>query len=144
MRLCKSFLSLCFGGISSSIDLLIQDDRLSMYAEGDAAKGLFSYTGFRFDFLLYSLLPIIVAFFFKLRAKTKNELYEKLLCVYLMTNSFWVIFIRANFSNRFAYLSWFLYPLVLAYPLLNIRLFRRQGLVASTVMVSMLILTLIL
>lgn len=142
------FVSLFFpsalGGISSSIDLLIQDDRLSRYAEGDAAKGLFSSTGFRFDFLLYSLLPILVAYFFKLRGKTKDELYERLLCVYLITNSFWVIFIRANFSNRFAYLSWFLYPLVLAYPLLNIRLFRRQGLVASTVMVSMLILTLIL
>lgn len=138
------FFPSALGDLSSSIDLLIQDDRLSRYAEGDAAKGLFSSTGFRFDFLLYSLLPILVAFFFKLSAKTKDELYEKLLCVYLMTNSFWVIFIRANFSNRFAYLSWFLYPLVLAYPLLNIRLFRRQGLVASTVMVSMLILTLIL
>lgn len=138
------FFPSALGNLSSSIDLLIQDDRLSRYAEGDAAKGLFSSTGFRFDFLLYSLLPILIAFFFKLKTKSKDELYEKLLSVYLMTNSFWVIFIRANFSNRFAYLSWFLYPLVLAYPLLNIRLFKRQGTVASIVMVSMLTLTLIL
>lgn len=32
---------------------------------------------------------------------------------------FWVLVIRANFSDRFAYLSWFMYALVMMYPLLE-------------------------
>ena len=34
--------------------------------------------------------------------------------------------IRASFSNRFAYLSWFIYPLVMAYPLLRMNLWEDQ------------------
>ena len=35
--------------------------------------------------------------------------------------------IRSSFSNRFAYLSWFMYPLVLAYPLLTLPIWKEQG-----------------
>ena len=36
--------------------------------------------------------------------------------------------IRAAFSNRFAYLSWFLYPIVIAYPLLRLPIWKtNQG-----------------
>lgn len=31
--------------------------------------------------------------------------------------------IRSSFSNRFAYLSWFLYPVVIAYPLIESHVF---------------------
>ena len=34
--------------------------------------------------------------------------------------------IRAAFSNRFAYLSWFIYPLVIAYALIRIPIWRDQ------------------
>jgi len=34
--------------------------------------------------------------------------------------------IRAAFSNRFAYLSWFIYPLVIAYPLLRMNIWEDQ------------------
>ncbi|MGL5894200.1 MAG: EpsG family protein, partial [Bacteroidales bacterium] len=32
------------------------------------------------------------------------------------TNGFWILVIRASFSNRFAQISWFIMPLVLIYP----------------------------
>jgi hypothetical protein len=35
---------------------------------------------------------------------------------YLLANSLWILLIEANFSNRFAYLSWFMMPWVLLYP----------------------------
>ena len=40
---------------------------------------------------------------------------------------FWIIVINASFSNRFAYLSWFLYPIVLSYPLLRMSIWKNQG-----------------
>ena len=45
---------------------------------------------------------------------------------YLLCNAFWIIVIRAAFSNRFAYLSWFMYPVVIAYPLLRMNLWKDQ------------------
>ena len=34
--------------------------------------------------------------------------------------------IRSSFSNRFAYLSWFIYPVVMAYPLLRMNIWKDQ------------------
>ena len=42
--------------------------------------------------------------------------------VYCLCNAFWIMVIRSAFSNRFAYLSWFLYPVVVAYPLVNLEI----------------------
>lgn len=49
--------------------------------------------------------------------------------------------IRAASSNRFAYLSWFLYGIVLAYPLLNFKIFNQQGLVIAALLLSQIIFT---
>jgi len=60
----------------------------------------------------------------------KRKLYDKtyllILGTYMYANSFWVLAIRAMFSNRIAYLSWFIYPIVLAYPLLNFEVFKKN------------------
>ena len=45
---------------------------------------------------------------------------------YILANSFWIMVIRASYSNRFAYLSWFLYPLVFAYPLSRMNIWEKQ------------------
>ena len=39
--------------------------------------------------------------------------------MYILANTFWILVIRANFSDRFAYLSWFIYSAVLIYPLVT-------------------------
>ena len=44
----------------------------------------------------------------------------------MIANAFWILIIRANFSNRFAYLSWFLMAPVIAYPMLRYKLFPNQ------------------
>ena len=54
-------------------------------------------------------------------------MYSYLLNSYILCNSFWVMMIRASYSNRFAYLSWFLYPVVLAYPLLKFPVFETNN-----------------
>ena len=75
--------------------------------------------GFRLDFVLFSCLPIIVGYLYQQRYEYKDQFYSILHSTYIIANAFWVLVIRANFSDRFAYLSWFLYALVMMYPLLD-------------------------
>lgn len=75
--------------------------------------------GFRIDFILYSFLPIIAGYYYQHNLKFKNQFYSIIYNTYIIANAFWILVIKANFSDRFAYLSWFLYALVLIYPFLN-------------------------
>ena len=45
-----------------------------------------------------------------------DPFYARLVNTYLLTNALWILVIHASFSNRFAYLSWFMMPWVLLYP----------------------------
>lgn len=76
--------------------------------------------GFRIDFILYSAMPVLVGWFavFKKRMRL-SRLYKDLLNLYLCLNGIWMLCMYANFTNRIAYLSWFLYPIVLIYPFLQ-------------------------
>lgn len=94
------------------------DDRLSYLTTMD--DGMFSHTGFRWDFLIYSMMPIVLGYYVIYKRGIRNTKYEVLLNTYTLSNAFWVMVISANYSNRFAYLSWFMYPIVLAYPLLKL------------------------
>lgn len=92
------------------------DDRFQNYLTSTEFTHQFSRTGFRWDFLLYSALPVAVGYYFIFRRQYKDQFYIWLFNIYLITNSFWILVIRAEFSNRFAQLSWFIMPLVLIYP----------------------------
>ncbi len=75
--------------------------------------------GFRLDFILYSLVPMLVGYCFIFKKGVSDRFYTMIYNVYLLTNMFWILVIRANYSDRFAYLSWFLIPFILVYPLLT-------------------------
>lgn len=95
---------------------LISDDRFAGYLNSDVDRDSFSKTGFRWDFLIYSAVPVAVGWYFIFKRKYTDKFYLWLFNIYLTTNAFWIIVIRANFSNRFAQISWFIMPLVLIYP----------------------------
>ena len=95
------------------------DDRMDKYMSGQYDEE-FENTGFRWDFLLYSAMPIILGYAIVIKKGIQDKTYLLLLNTYTLSNAFWVMMIRANYSNRFAYLSWFIYPVVLAYPLLRL------------------------
>lgn len=101
------------------------DSRLS-YLQNEMTLDAFSRTGFRWDFLIYSLMPIVLGYYVVIKRGIRNRTYEFLLNTYTLSNAFWVMVIRASFSNRFAYLSWFMYPIVLAYPLLKLDIWGPQ------------------
>lgn len=88
---------------------------LSHYDEDWGGK-----TGFRLDFIIYSAMPILVGYWAIIKKRIKpSTTYSTLLNMYLITNSAWMLCIYANFTNRIAYLSWFMYPFVLVYPYIN-------------------------
>lgn len=82
--------------------------------------------GFRIDFVLYSCLPLIMGYYYVIKKQFNDRFYSLLLNTYILANCFWILVIRANFSDRFAYLSWFIYPAVLIYPLFKVRIWRNQ------------------
>ncbi len=111
------------------------DDRLSYLTT--VASNKFSRTGFRWDFLIYSMMPIILGYYIVIKRGIKDNTYLLLLNTYTIANAIWVMVIRANYSNRLAYLSWFMYPLVLAYPLFKLDIWSdSQGKIASRIMLA--------
>lgn len=105
------------------------DDRLERYYEGQYYEGnseRFSSAGFRWDFWLYSAAPVVMIWYVTRFRRFTDIGYTMIANTYLLCNAFWVIVIRSSFSNRFAYLSWFIYPLVILYPLLRMNLWKDQ------------------
>ena len=113
------FVSLLAGdSILHFIGSLGFDDRLNQYNTSEYDTE-FSQVGFRWDFLIYSFFPILMGWYVCTKKKIKDEWYQALCVTYCLCNAFWVIIIEAAFTNRFAYLSWFMYPVIIVYPLVN-------------------------
>jgi hypothetical protein len=102
------------------------DDRLEYLTEGNINDDNFSSTGFRWDFVLYSATAIFAGWFYIVRKGYRDKVYFWLFNIYIFSNAFWILVIRANFSNRFAYLSWFMIGLIIIYPLLKKNFFSSQ------------------
>lgn len=96
------------------------DESGSIYLIGDGENIRSDILGgFRLDFILYSVIPIAVGWIAVFRKHIKSKHYFVLLNLYTLTNAIWLLCMYAEFTNRIAYLSWLLYPIVLIYPLLN-------------------------
>lgn len=102
------------------------DNRAAQYLTGEFEGQKFSRTGFRWDFLIYSAIGVFAGWYYLFRKRIRDENYRRFYNVFLFANAFWILVIRANFSNRFAYLSWFLLALVVFYPLLRQLIVKEQ------------------
>jgi len=118
-----------------------EDQRMTSYAlgESDVYK-----QGFRTDFLIYGFVPIALGFYYRFRKHFEDPFYVWILNTYIITNGFWLLMIRAVFTDRFAYLSWGLSPIVLFYPLLKKRIWANQSVCIVGGLVLILLLNLIL
>lgn len=112
----------------STFGIFGADERFSAYLTGSNQVGEIVQLAmtFRWDFLIYSALGVAVGYYFIFRRHYKDEYYHWIYNTYLATNAFWVLIIRANYSNRFAQISWFILPLVLIYPFLRKRFWQNQ------------------
>lgn len=124
------FLSLLVGNrVGDFFASLGFDDRMTSYFQGqNNAKDMaqFSHTGFRWDFLLYSSMPVLFTWYLTVKRNFNDRAFNIIAVTYILANAFWILVIRAAFSNRFAYLSWFMYPLVICYPLLRFNIWPDQ------------------
>ena len=102
------------------------DKRMEDYGRANAARFGFSSTGFRWDFIMYSALPILLWWYVAVKRNIQDNWYNTLGVIYCLSNSVWILVIRASFSNRFAYLSWFMYPIFLMYPFLYMPVWNDQ------------------
>lgn len=133
-------ISYFFGGLATTLfQELGFDERLVQYTTGDNSEGTYTTTGFRWDFLLYSSIPVLLTWFVnkkneeriategkELADHNSMKTWNILATTYILSNAFWVMVIRATFSNRFAYLSWFIYPLVIAYAIIRLHIWDNQ------------------
>ena len=153
------------GPISNFFMSLGFDDRATAYMSGENMQyGNFSHTGFRWDFLAYSAMPVWLIWYVLRRTEQKRlemgvektteeeesgvygagiladaesmRVFNVISIVYLLANAFWVMVIKAAFSNRFAYLSWFIYPLVLAYGVIRLHIWEDQDKKAGLILLA--------
>lgn len=129
-------LSLVFGSFFVGLfaGLGFGDDRLSEYLLSDPSANEFSSTGFRWDFLIYGATGTLAGWYFIFKKQYKDKVYHRIYGTFLIANAFWILVITANFSNRFAYLSWFLLAMVIFYPFLKKRFFAYQHQVFGAVL----------
>lgn len=109
-------LSLALPGVWESLFATMVEDDRSRYLTTEATLDEFSKVGFRWDFLVYSATGVFAGWWYIFKKNLTDKKYLQLYNTYLFANAFWILVIRANFSNRFAYLSWFLLALVVIYP----------------------------
>ena len=94
----------------------MEDERFNRYLSGNDRD---YNVGLRLDFIAYSLFPIIIGGYYIYKRNYKDEYYIHIYNTYLFCNACWLIFSKMPSNDRIAYLSWFLIPLLLLYPVLN-------------------------
>lgn len=120
--------------VSSLFQNINFDYRLDKYIAESEHYAITAKSGFRIDFLIYSAMPIWMAWYSAVKCKITDRTFNILACTYIYANAFWILLMNVAFSNRFAYLSWFIYPFVLVYPVLKFNLWgARQGTIASRI-----------
>ena len=116
-------------GITSVMTLLgeilrADDEHGASYLLAENAYG--ARSGFRPDFVLYSAVPVALGYWVIFKKKFNSKAYTFFWSVYVVINAFWLLCMNASFTNRIAYLSWCIYPLVIIYPFLTKQFMVRQ------------------
>ena len=103
------------------------DDKRATNIFADEADGQILARSFRLDFILYSSVAVFLGYYYVIEKKFSDVLYIRIFNTYLIANTVWILMIYASYTNRTAYLSWFLMPIVLIYPLLKSHLVKNQN-----------------
>ena len=95
------------------------DDQGQRYLSNEVGNNV---TGFRPDFILYSFVPIALSYWIIVKQGFRDKYYEFLVRTYIAMNGVWLLCTYADYIDRIAYLSWFMYSFLLSYPLLRMNL----------------------
>lgn len=117
-------ISIIFPGFLIKIQAIIPNDKFQQYSDLQATGELssqFSKQGYRYDLILYGVIPVITSSYYVFKRNMQNKLYNLVTAIYLLGNSFFILVNEITFPNRFAYLSWFIMIPVLYYPIYKYR-----------------------
>ena len=107
-----------FAELIFSNNSILKDERASVFFSEEGQK--YQVSGqFRIDFVLYSALAIIIGYWAIVKKGLQNQLYSHLFITYIIANGIWILLIYAPYTNRIAYLSWFIMPIVLVAPFIS-------------------------
>lgn len=112
-------LSLAFPGLWKSLFATMLDDERAVYLTAEEAVDFVVNTSFRWDFILYSASGVFAGWYYIFKQNFQDKFYHRLYNIYLLSNGFWILVITALYSNRFAYLSWFMLAFIIVYPWLK-------------------------
>ena len=115
-------------------EYLISDEKATRYLLNEGMDYEQTNIGFRWDFILYSSFGVIVGWYFIFKKGFDDKRYSRLFNIYLICNAVWILIIKVPFSNRFAYLSWFMLGIIVVYPFLKKEFFKNQHIVLATVL----------
>lgn len=122
----------------ASFDFINKDGGDYLSGSLDDNESMSHRAGFRWDFLLYSLVPILWGIYSLkkyISINTKNiNYYRFILCVYTYANAAWVLAIRASYSNRLAQCSWWMIPIIMAFPLYKLNAFKKKYAIGATLL----------
>lgn len=95
-------LSLLFGnqiqGLIGEYFAEAEDARVTNYLLGESDV---YRQGFRWDFIVYSLIPIVVGFWLRKKQFFEDRFFNLLLGTYIVANGFWLLVIRIPYSVGF-------------------------------------------
>ena len=128
LRLRSIPLSLAFWLVSIPVSLVLPNAIVGDFVEsiGDTRSDYFTRDEvevglFRWDFILYSGLgTAAIAYWYFIR-KVRDDAFILFGSTYLIANGGWILVNDVAYSNRFAYLSWFMLELAILFPMLRER-----------------------
>lgn len=139
-----AFWLFCFA--CAALHIMSFQELFAQYTDESGASYLLSdqdegwHTGMRYDFVLYSAMPVLLSWYVKYKMKLIIEGYDFIVNLYLLLNGIWMLCMYASFTNRIAALSWFMYSIVLCYPFLKgeqIFRFNKNKTIASVMLLQL-------
>lgn len=137
------FLSFLFGrNLINSISTILTSSIGQLDGRGDFS-GLdaksFATPSYRIDFVTYSAIAVALGYYFIFKLHFKDKFFQKLFNIYVISNTIWLYFIYFPYTNRIAYLSWFLIPILVVYPVVYSRNLKNQSFFMAGAIVTSLI-----
>ena len=125
-------ISLLFGKrVLTFLNFLVTSSIGQIDARGDFSgvdNSVFARSAFRIDLVFYSGIVIYLGYYFINKIELKDKFYQNIFNVYVIANTIWLYFIYFPYTNRIAYLSWFLIPIIVVYPIVYSSKLKNQSL----------------
>lgn len=111
------------------------DERFDRYQNGQVVyAAYFRRVGFRWDFVLYNFAAIFFYWYVAVYRNIEDKKFNLICNTYTLASAMWMPFTYMGNVDRFAYLSWFMMPMVYAYGCIRVPIWKNQDKMAALVL----------